>query len=48
MTRMQKKKMHDTTDYQGRNTEMNVSKNRYRLNMEKKEAARVGKTKRKR
>lgn len=29
MTRMQKKKMYDTTDYKGRNFEMNVSKNRY-------------------
>ncbi len=46
MTRMQKKKMHDTTDYKGRNVEMNISKNKYIRNMEKKERARAGKTKR--
>lgn len=34
-------KMHDTTNYQGRNFEMNISKNKYLSKMEKKEKARL-------
>jgi hypothetical protein len=41
------RKMHGTTNYQGRSVEMNISKNKYVRSMEKKENVRSGKMKRK-